>query len=189
MPRAVFMGSDLFSVPILEMLLTRGPDLSPSVVTVAVVTQPDRPAGRGRRTSANPVKTLAERHAVQTLQPERIRAPEALTSIGRLEPDVIVVASYGQLLPKVLLDMPPHHCLNLHPSLLPCYRGPSPIAAPILAGEERSGTTLMLMSPKMDAGPILAQEEISIGACETAGELESRLARLSAEFAPRSWGS
>lgn len=185
MARAVFMGSDSFSVPILEALLRDGPGLSVPVEVCGVVTQPDRPAGRGRRISANPVKELAGRHGLAVLQPERVRERAAVDAVLALRPDVIVVASFGQLLPRPLLERPPHGCLNLHPSLLPRYRGPAPVVETILCGETETGTTLMLVSPKMDAGPILAQERVPVRQDETAGELEARLALLSATLLMR----
>jgi methionyl-tRNA formyltransferase len=176
------MGSDAFSVPILEALLQRGAQLSSPVQVAGCVTQPDRPAGRGRRLAPGPVKRLAESAGVPVLQPERIRGSEAVEHVLRLRPDVIVVASFGQILPRRLLDVPRRHAINLHPSLLPRFRGASPIAGALLAGDDRTGTTLMRMSPRMDAGPILGQQEAGIGPDETRGELEARLAILSAEL-------
>lgn len=182
MKRAVFMGSDTFSTPILSALVEGGEMLSVPVTLAAVVTQPDRPSGRGRRLAPGPVKSLAESAGVPVLQPERLRDPGAIEDVLALKPDVIVVASYGQILPRVLLDAPPFRALNLHPSLLPRYRGSSPIAAPILAGDPETGTTLMLMSPRMDAGPILDQRPVAVGPVETSGELAERLAIVSARL-------
>ncbi len=176
------MGSDTFSLPILEALLTRGPALTTPTEVVGVVTQPDRPAGRGRRASSNPVKDRAILANLPIHQPSRVRAPEAIDALAALAPGVIVVASYGQILPKAVLDLPRFRALNLHPSLLPLYRGPSPVIAPILAGDRRTGTTLMLMASKMDAGPILAQVETPVGPEETGGQLHERLAALSADL-------
>lgn len=182
MKRAVFMGSDTFSLAVLTRLLDRGETLSVSVRVTGVVTQPDRPAGRGRRPASRPVKALAERAGVPTLQPEKVRDSDAVEQILALRPDVIVVASYGQILPAALLEAPPGRALNLHPSLLPRYRGSSPVAAPILAGDAVTGTTLMLMSTRMDAGPILDQRTLTIGPEENGGELMARLAEASAEL-------
>ncbi len=176
------MGSDSFSAPIFSALLEHGQFLPVPVEAVAVVTQPDRPAGRGRKQSPGPVKLLAERDGLQVLQPEKIRSAGAVDEILALRPDVILVASYGQILPASLLEAPPGKALNLHPSLLPRYRGSSPVAAPILAGDSTTGTTLMLMSPRMDAGPILDQKVVPIEPEETAGELAARLAEKSAEL-------
>jgi methionyl-tRNA formyltransferase len=182
MKHAVFMGSDTFSTPALSALIEGGELLLVPVRLVGVVTQPDRPAGRGRRLTASPVKTLAEAANVPVLQPQSMRGPEAVEEVLSLRPDIIVVASYGQILPRVLLDTPPNNAINLHPSLLPRYRGSAPIPAPILAGDSGTGTTLMLMSSKMDAGPILDQRAVEIGPQETGGELSVRLARLSAQL-------
>jgi methionyl-tRNA formyltransferase len=182
MVRAVFMGSDLFSLPVLVELATQGPLLPESVHVVAVVTQPDRPAGRGRKLQQGPVKQYALEREILVLQPERLKDANALDAFRATMPDLVVVASYGQILPRTVLDEPTRGCLNLHPSLLPRYRGPSPIAAPILAGDPSTGVTLMLMSSKMDAGPIVAQEETPIDDAETTGELERRLADMSAHL-------
>lgn len=179
------MGSDTFSLPVLEALLQRGPSLEVPVLVSGVVTQPDRPAGRGRRLVPNPVSRLAREVGIPVQQPERLRAPEAIEEVLGLAPDVIVVASFGQILPRALLDRPPFHALNLHPSLLPRYRGPSPVISPILEGDTVTGTTLMLMAPKMDAGAILDRIETPIGERETGGELRSRLAALSADLLMR----
>ncbi len=176
------MGSDTFSLPILEALIAGGRQLSQPVELVGVVTQPDRNVGRGRKLSANPVKLRALAENLVVLQPERLREEGALHSVLALCPDLIVVASFGQILPRALCEAPPHKCLNLHPSLLPRYRGASPIAAPILAGDDVTGATLMQVSMKMDAGPIVSQEAVRLGGAETAGELEVRLARKSAEL-------
>jgi methionyl-tRNA formyltransferase len=176
------MGSDAFSLPVLEALVREGQALPQPIDVVGVVTRPDRPAGRGRRISESPPKLLAGQMGIPVLEPERVRREAELTAVLALNPDVIVVASFGQILPRRLLEAPQHSSLNVHPSLLPRYRGPSPIIAPILAGDATTGTTLMLMSPAMDAGPILGQRSTPIGPNETAGELTSRLARLSAKL-------
>ncbi|HLJ69523.1 MAG TPA: methionyl-tRNA formyltransferase, partial [Chloroflexota bacterium] len=148
----------------------------------AVVTQPDRPAGRGRKTSMGIVKRVALDHGVAVLQPGRLRSPDQLEPLLDLAPELIVVASFGQILPQRLLDVPRFGCLNLHPSLLPRLRGPSPIATAILNGDDQTGTTVMLMNAQMDEGPIIAQEAVPVGARETAGELERRLAARSAHL-------
>ena len=145
------------------------------------MTQPDRPAGRGRKLTANVVKAAALERGLRILQPQRIRQAEIMDQIFAMRPDVIVVASFGQILPQTLLDLPSGGCLNLHPSLLPRYRGPSPIVGAVLKGETATGTTLMLMAARMDAGPVLRREELTILPNETAGELETRLAALSAD--------
>jgi methionyl-tRNA formyltransferase len=182
MVRAVFMGSDSFSLPVLERLVDQGRSLRPSVEVVAVATQPDRPAGRGRKPRQSPVKSFALEHEIDVLEPLRIREETALRDFRSCRPELVVVASYGQILPDSLLREPKNGCLNLHPSLLPKYRGPSPIVGPILEGEEKTGTTLMVMSSRMDAGPIISQRSTQVEAEETAGELGARLSRLSADL-------
>lgn len=152
------------------------------MAVAGIVTRPDRPAGRGRKVEAGPVKRLADDQKVPVLQPERARDPSAIDDILAWRPGVMVVASYGEILPKRLIDAPPHQTLNLHPSLLPLYRGSSPVSGAILAGDTITGTSLMLITAKMDAGPILAQEQVAIAPDETRGELEERLARCSAEL-------
>jgi len=182
MVRAVFMGSDAFSLPVLEALLAHGPSLSVPVETAAVVTQPDRAAGRGRTVRPNAVKALALNRELVVLQPDRIRRPEAVQSVLEISPDLIVVASFGQILPAALLEAPRYKSLNLHPSLLPRLRGASPIQTAILEGHSRTGTTLILMTTEMDAGPILAQKDVAVRESETSGELTDRLAALSGEL-------
>jgi methionyl-tRNA formyltransferase len=132
--------------------------------------------------TANPVAALARERSIPLLQPRRLRAPEAVGELAAFEPDLIVVAAYGQILPAMALAIPAHGCLNLHPSLLPRHRGPAPVIATILSGEERTGTTLMLMNERMDEGPIISQIDTDVIKGETAGELEVRLAALSGEL-------
>ena len=179
----VFMGSEKFSLPILRSLAQDDAHIGTRVG--GIVTQPDRAGGRGRKVAGNPVKAFAVDHDIPALQPERLRDESSISEVLALKPDLIVVASYGQIVPRMLLDAPTHGSLNLHPSLLPLYRGASPITAPILAGDRETGVTLMLMRPKMDAGPILAQETVPIDPAETAGELEARLADISAHLLSR----
>lgn len=176
------MGSDTFSLPVLQALIEQGHSSDAAARLVGVVTQPDRPAGRGRRIAGNVVKAAAIAADLPVLQPHRLREVHALQQLTQWAPELIVVASFGQILPRSVLQMPRHGSLNLHPSLLPRYRGSSPIVAPLLAGDRVTGTTLMLMSAQMDAGPILAQESTPIANGETAGELESRLAQMSADL-------
>ncbi len=174
-PRVVFMGTPEFALPILARLCEHYP-------VVGVVTQPDRPAGRGKRLTPPPVKEFALAEGLPVFQPEKLRRPEAIAHIQAWEPDLIVVAAYGQILPPALLDMPRHHALNVHASLLPRWRGAAPIEAAILAGDTITGVTLMLMDPGLDTGPILTQKEIYIGPEETAGELSERMAHMGAEM-------
>ncbi|HZU14163.1 MAG TPA: methionyl-tRNA formyltransferase [Chloroflexota bacterium] len=180
MARAVFMGSDSFSVPILRALIERGPGLAEPTAVTAVVTRPDRPAGRGRKQQSSPVKLLASAENIPVLTP--VRARDHVAEILAGKPDVLVVASYGQILPAALIDAPPRRSLNLHPSLLPRYRGPSPVQSAILSGDRVTGTSLMVVTRRMDAGPILAQREMRVGEDETAGRLEHRLAEASADL-------
>ncbi len=173
--RVVFMGSPAFAIPSLNAIAAEH-DL------VAAVTQPDRPAGRGRRTRVSAVKERCQALGIPVLQPPRLRDPEAIQSIREFSPDLIVVAAYGQILPESVLSIPPHGCINVHASLLPRWRGASPIQAAILAGDAQTGVTIMLMDPGMDTGPILAQVSTAIGPDETGGELEERLAHLGAKL-------
>jgi methionyl-tRNA formyltransferase len=179
----VFMGSENFSLPILRSLTDDEAHVGTRVV--GIVTQPDRAGGRGRKVVGNPVKTDALQANIPVLQPERLRDDSSVSDVLDLKPGLIIVASYGQIVPRRLLDAPALGSLNLHPSLLPLYRGASPITAPILAGDRETGATLMLMRPKMDAGPILAQEQVSIDPAESSAELEARLADVSARLLSR----
>ncbi|MCC6381488.1 MAG: methionyl-tRNA formyltransferase [Dehalococcoidia bacterium] len=172
--RVVFMGSPAFALPSLHALLTQG------YVLAAVVTQPDRPAGRGGRLAAPPVKLLAQDAGVLVLQPETLKDERVQAEIASLSPDVVVVAAYGKILPKAMLAIPQRGNVNVHASLLPRWRGASPVAAAILAGDAESGVTIMEMAPKMDAGAVITQARTSLGPEETAGSLEARLADLGA---------
>lgn len=174
-PRVVFMGSPAFAVPALEAL-------AGAYAVVGVVTQPDRPAGRGSRLRPPAVKVAAERLGLPVFQPEKISAPDALGQLRAWKPDLIVVAAFGQILPPAVLNLPPYGCLNLHASLLPRWRGASPIAAAILAGDPVTGVTVMVMDEGVDTGPILAQREEPILPDDTTGSLTERLARLAADL-------
>ncbi len=168
------MGTPAFACPILEALVAR-PD-----PVVGVVCQPDRPRGRGLGVVAPEVKRAAERHAIPVLQPERLRDGEFQDRLRVLAPDLIVVAAYGKILPRAILDLPSHGCINVHASLLPRHRGAAPIAWAILAGDGVTGITVMAMVEEMDAGDILLQRPTPIGAGETGGALTERLSRLGA---------
>jgi methionyl-tRNA formyltransferase len=163
-------------VPTLERLVEAGHDLG------LVVTQPDRPAGRGLKLSASPVKQTAERLRLRVAQPERIRDEQAVAQILGDRPDLFVVVAYGQIIPASLLTGPRLGAVNLHASLLPRHRGPAPIAWAILQGDERSGVTVMQMDRGVDTGPILTQLEVPIAPDETASTLEVRLAQRGAEL-------
>ena len=173
--RIVFMGSPEFARTILKALLDH-------YEVVGVVTQPDRPAGRGRRLQPPAVKELALETGVPFIQPARLRDPEAMDQLRAWAPDLIVVAAYGQILRPEVLNLPRHGCLNVHASLLPRWRGASPIQYAILHGDEVTGVTIMLMDEGLDTGPILSQHETAIGPEETAGELTARLAKLGADL-------
>jgi methionyl-tRNA formyltransferase len=173
--RIIFFGTPRFAVPALEALVA-GPD-----VVVGVVCQPDRPSGRGQQVHAPPVKEAAQAHDIAVLQPTKLRPPEFLESLRAWEPDLIVVAAYGRILPQTVLDLPRLGCINVHASLLPRYRGAGPIQWAILRGETSTGVTIMQMNARMDEGDILLQRATPIGAGETHGELEARLATFGAE--------
>ncbi|MBM3122361.1 MAG: methionyl-tRNA formyltransferase, partial [Chloroflexi bacterium] len=171
--RIAFLGSPEFAVPTLEALAS-------AHEVVGVVTQPDRPAGRGRVSTPPPVKAAALRLGLPVLQPPRLRAPEATAELARWTPGLIIVAAYGQILRPEVLELPLHGCLNVHASLLPRWRGASPIPAAILAGDLVTGITIMQMDAGMDTGGILAQAPLDIGPDDNAGSLTSRLASLGA---------
>ncbi|MBU1660740.1 MAG: methionyl-tRNA formyltransferase [Chloroflexi bacterium] len=174
--RIVFIGSPDFAVPILRALADNYP-------IAGVVTQPDRPAGRGRKLTPPPVRILARELGIPTVQPQRLRGdPEALTQLRAWNPDVIVVAAFGQILRPNVLDLPPHGCLNVHASLLPRWRGAAPINAAILHGDTQTGCTVMKMTAGLDTGPIISQRATPIHPDDTAGALFTRLAQLGADL-------
>lgn len=175
MARVVFMGTPEFAVPTLV-------SLHEFHQVVGVVTQPDRPAGRGRQLAASPVKQAALARGLPLFQSESLRPSEAVAQLATWCPDVIVVAAFGQILRAQVLALPPHGCLNVHASLLPRYRGAAPIPAAILAGEAVTGVTIMRMDAGMDTGPILAQAECPITADDTTASLTVRLAELGAQL-------
>ena len=175
--RLVFMGTPEFAVPALGALLDAGHDV------VGVYTQPDRRSGRGRRMTAPPVKEFAEGRGLPVFQPASLREDAAARrGIAELAPDAIIVAAYGLFLPEDTLAVPGLGCLNIHPSLLPRHRGPSPVATAILGGDETTGVTIMLLDEGMDTGPILAQRETRIGADETCDRLTDRLFDMGASL-------
>ncbi len=173
--RIIFAGSPEFAVPALARLVD-----SPHRV-VAVLTQPDRPAGRGRRVHASAVKQYACSRGLEVLQPASLRHDAgAVEELRARSPDLMVVVAYGLILPRAVLEIPVRGCINLHASLLPRWRGAAPIQAALLAGDERTGVSLMRLEEGLDTGPVAATREIGIGAAETAGELHNRLATLGA---------
>ena len=178
--RTVFFGSGSFAVPILDALTA-----VPGVRTDAVVSAPDRPVGRKAVLTPTPVSARARALGLPVLQPVRVRRPESVDALRELAPDLIVLADYGQLIPRALIDLPPRGFLNLHPSALPRWRGAAPIPATILAGDTESAVTLMLLAEEMDAGPIVATEPLEVRSDDTAVELEERAARVAGELLRR----
>lgn len=174
--RLGFMGTPSFALPSLKALIAAGHDIC------LVVTQPDRPAGRGRVPTPPPVKLAAQTHGLPILQPEKVGEPTVISALQAAQPEAIVVVAYGQLLPKSILTLPPYGCLNLHASLLPKFRGAAPIPWALIRGETVTGVTIMHMEARMDAGPILMQQSEPIGPRDTAGTLGERLAVLGAEL-------
>lgn len=175
MARVVFMGTPEFSVPALQALLA-------SQSVVGVVTQPDRPAGRGRVLQPPPVKSVALEAGIPIYQPKSLRSEESAAPLREWQPELIVVAAFGQILRPHILDLPPKGCLNVHASLLPRWRGASPIQHAILAGDKETGVTLMRMDEGMDTGPVYVQDAIPIGPRETAATLHDRLSELGAQM-------
>ena len=180
--RLVFMGTPGFAVPSLRALLALDHVAGRPARVVAVVTQPDRPAGRGRHMQASPVKQLALEAGLPVLQPERLRRPESVAALRAYRPDLIVVAAFAQILSREVLDLPPHGCLNVHASLLPRWRGASPIAAAILAGDTETGVTIMWMDPGLDTGPLLSRRAEPLRPDDTTATLTERLAALGADL-------
>ncbi|MDT8441671.1 MAG: methionyl-tRNA formyltransferase [Desulfuromonadales bacterium] len=173
--RTVFMGTPEFALPTLQGLIDAGCTL------VGVFTQPDRPKGRGKQLAAPPVKELALRYDLPVFQPLKLRQPEAVEQVRQLAPDLIVVVAYGQILPKSVLEIPRHGCINVHASLLPAYRGAAPINKAIMDGATETGITTMYMDVGLDTGDMLVKRALPIGADETAGQLHDRLALLGRE--------
>jgi methionyl-tRNA formyltransferase len=172
------MGTPQFAVPTLQALID-------TQEVVGVVTQPDRPAGRGRQLKPAPVKVVAEQAGIPVYQPRSLRSEESAEPLRAWKPDVIVVAAFGQILRAHVLELPPLGCINIHASLLPRWRGASPIQHAILAGDEQTGITLMKMDQGMDTGPLYVQESTAISAEETSASLHDRLAALGAEMASK----
>jgi methionyl-tRNA formyltransferase len=174
--RVIFMGTPDFACPTLQMLISRNEEI------VAVVTQPDRPKGRGQKLMPPPVKALALEHALPVFQPLKVRAPEFVETVRQLRPDVIVVVAFGQILPKILLDIPPFGCINVHASLLPRYRGAAPLNWCLINGEVETGVTTMLMDPGLDTGPMLLKRSTPIDGSEDIVSLHDRMAVMGAEL-------
>lgn len=175
MVSVVFMGSPEFALPTLRALAAH-------YQVIGVVTQPDKPAGRGRSLTPPPVKQLADELGLPTIQPRRLREPEAMARLQAWQPDLIVVAAFGQILKPAVLELPPHGCVNVHASLLPRWRGAAPIHAALLAGDEQSGVTIMRMDAGVDTGAMLSQRSLPIQPSDTAGTLSEKLAVLGADL-------
>jgi len=175
-PSILFMGTPDFAVPSLQILIENRLPL------VGVVTQPDRPSGRGRRFTPPPVKVLAEAHHIQIFQPERIRDESFLEIFRELSPELVVVVAFGQILPGEMITQPRFGCVNVHPSLLPKYRGAAPIQWSLIRGETATGMTIMRMDEGVDSGDILLQEPVPIEPEDNCGILHDRLAILGAEM-------
>lgn len=174
--KLIFMGTPQFAVPPLLALSDAGHDIA------GVVCRTDKPAGRGRTVAVPAVKLAAQERGLTVFQPKRVREPDFMATLRSLNPDVIVVAAYGQILPKEILALPLHGCINIHASLLPAYRGAAPINWAIIRGERETGITIMQMDEGMDTGGILLRESIPIEATDTAGTLTGKLSQLGAKL-------
>jgi methionyl-tRNA formyltransferase len=172
--KIIFAGTPEFAVPTLQMLLDTEHEVC------AVYTQPDRPAGRGRKLHPSPVKELALKAGIPVFQPETLKTDEDLRQIASFNADLLVVVAYGMILTQTVLDMPSLGCVNVHGSLLPRWRGAAPIQRAIMAGDEKTGVTIMQMVRKLDAGDMLHKEECVIGPDDTASDLHDKLAQLGA---------
>jgi methionyl-tRNA formyltransferase (EC 2.1.2.9) len=173
--RIVFFGSPEFAIPSLEALYEKEE-------IVAVITQPDKPKGRGLKPSPSPVKAWALSKGLKILEPTRLKDPQFIQILKDLSPDLIVVCAYGKIIPKEILEIPKFGCWNIHASLLPKYRGASPINWAILEGEKETGITIMLMDEGLDTGPILLQKKINISEEDDANSLSQKLAQLGKEL-------
>ncbi|HHD11053.1 MAG TPA: methionyl-tRNA formyltransferase [Deltaproteobacteria bacterium] len=178
----VFMGSPEFAVPSLKALCEEGFHIK------AVITQPAKPKGRGRKIMPTPVCEFARSKGIEVREPERLKDPEFVEYLRSLKPDLIVVVAYGKILPKEVLSIPRLGCINLHASLLPRWRGAAPVQRSLIAGDTVTGVTIMLMDEGMDTGPILLKKEVPIEKTERAGELAQRLSRIGAELLVESIG-
>ena len=174
--RIVFAGTPDFSVPVLQALLDSRHSLA------GVYSQPDRPAGRGRKLTPGPVKQLALQHAVPVFQPDSLKHAEAQRELAELKPDLMVVVAYGLILPQAVLDLPGLGCVNLYVFLLPRWRGAAPVQRAILAGDHETGVCLMQMEAGLDSGPVLAEARTNISSDDTGGTLHDRLSQLAAEI-------
>lgn len=175
-PRIIFMGTPEFAVPVLTALINSKYDIA------AVVTQPDRPRGRGRKTAPSPVKRVAAENSIPVLQPQRVSGDDFRGRIRKKDPDLIIVVAFGQILSGDLLAIPEYGVINIHASLLPKYRGAAPIQRAVLNNESLTGLTVMRMDEGLDTGPILYQEEVPVLPDETAGQLHDRMASIAGDL-------
>lgn len=175
--RVIYMSTPAFGIPTLEHLLA-----DPRFDLLAVITQPDRPAGRGRALTPPPIKRAAGRLGVPVLQPITLRDKDVIAEIARLKPDIMAVVAYGQWIPAEVFDLPPYRSLNLHPSLLPRHRGAAPVVGALLAGDEEVGLSVIFVEKDMDVGDLVAQMRVPAAPYETTGHIMGRLAHLAAPF-------
>jgi methionyl-tRNA formyltransferase len=178
----VFMGTPQFATPTLQGLIDWNSPEETHGQVVAVITQPDRPSGRGQLPTPSPVKRLAQKVGLPVLEPKSLRDPQVLAELRAWQPELIVVAAFGQILPSSVLELPRFGCLNVHASLLPRWRGAAPVAAAILAGDASTGVTIMKMDAGLDTGPVLRQRSLDIAPDDTSESLTSRLAQLGADL-------
>lgn len=180
--KLVFMGTPDFAVGTLREIVRSGHEV------IGVVTQPDRPKGRGKALQPTPVKAAAEELGLMVYQPKSVKAPEFVEILRHLQPEAIVVVAFGQLISKEILEIPPHGCLNVHASLLPKYRGAAPVQWAVLCGEKESGVTVMRLDEGLDTGDMLAKESIPISSDETGGRLFDKLSALGAKLLAETLG-
>ena len=173
--KIVFMGTPLFAAPVLEKLIEKEN-------VIAIYTQPDRPRGRGQKTLPSLIKEMAQKYRIPCFQPLHFKAPSTLEELKALKPDLIVVIAYGLFLPQRVLDIPPHKTLNIHPSLLPKYRGAAPLQWALIHGDHETGVTVLYVTPQMDAGDILLQKKIEILEEDTLETLQTKLSILGADL-------
>ena len=174
--KIVYMGTPDFAVPPLAALVKAGYEVT------AVVTQPDKPKGRGKTLMPTPVKEEAMKHEIPVYQPAKVRDPKFVETLTGLAPDIIVVAAFGQIIPKTILDLPKYGCINIHASLLPKYRGAAPIQQAVIDGEKESGVTIMRMGTGLDTGDMISKIVVPIETEETGGSLFDKLAQAGADL-------
>lgn len=175
--RLLFIGTSPFAVPSLKKLVE-----SPEHDVLAVVTQPDRPQGRGGKLSVSPVKAAALELGLPLYQPEKVRAKDFVQTVREMAPEIIIVAAFGQIIPQRMLDIPPRGCINVHGSLLPRWRGAAPMQYALMAGDAETGVTTMMMDAGLDTGDILQQASLDLGTVEDLGDLEAKLAEVGASL-------